>query len=152
VIRSISPFPIGPLRVSSGAPSVSGRIPVPVIAAAVQKNIPRFERCYARGVRERPDLAGSVQVRFVIGADGVISNVHTGDSDLAGQGVVDCILGAARFIERASPLAASSPWSFRSRFRQGRLRLDPDVIRNTGSEASEGALSRARISASGSAV
>jgi hypothetical protein len=86
----------------TGAPSVrpmgvsvtSGHIPPEVIQRIVRQNYGRFRMCYEQGLAKNPNLQGRVNVRFVIGRDGAVSNVANGGSDLADGGVVSCVLSA----------------------------------------------------------
>jgi hypothetical protein len=70
--------------------SISGRIPPEVIQRIVRQNYGRFRACYESGLRTNPGLQGRVQVGFVIGRDGRVSNV-SGGGDIPDNGVVSCI-------------------------------------------------------------
>ena len=48
--------------------------------------------CYEAGMRNNPNLAGRVAVRFVIGRDGSVGSVGNGGSDLPDSGVVSCVV------------------------------------------------------------
>jgi hypothetical protein len=73
---------------------VSGHIPPEVIQRIVRQNFGRFRLCYENGLRNSPNLAGRVSVRFVIGRDGSVSNAGNGGSDLPDPGVVSCVTRA----------------------------------------------------------
>ncbi len=77
-----------------GQTIVSGRLPPEVIQRIVRQNYGRFRNCYEQGLSRNPNLEGRVQVRFVIGRDGTVSNVQQGGSDLPDSGVVSCVMGA----------------------------------------------------------
>jgi hypothetical protein len=81
-------------RMRPGATVVSGRLPPEVIQRIVRQNYGRFRSCYELGLSRNPNLEGRVQVRFVIGRDGTVSNVQNGGSDLPDAGVVGCVVGA----------------------------------------------------------
>jgi hypothetical protein len=81
-------------KVRMGATSVSGRLPPEVIQRIVRQNYGRFRMCYEQGLARNPNLEGRVQVRFVIGRDGSVSNVANGGSDLPDSGVVGCVISA----------------------------------------------------------
>lgn len=83
-----------PSMMHVGATSVSGRLPPEVIQRVVRQNFGRFKACYENGLRNNPNLAGRVAVRFVIGHDGDVSNVANGGSDLPDSGVVSCVTRA----------------------------------------------------------
>jgi hypothetical protein len=81
-------------KVRMGATTVSGRLPPEVIQRIVRQNYGRFRMCYEQGLARNPNLEGRVQVRFVIGRDGSVSNVSNGGSDLPDSGVVSCVISA----------------------------------------------------------
>ena len=63
-----------------------------VVRRIIRQNFGRFRLCYENGLRRNPNLQGRVSVRFVIGADGAVSNVGNGGSDMPDGGVVSCIM------------------------------------------------------------
>jgi hypothetical protein len=71
--------------------TVNGRIPAEVIQRIVRQNFGRFRVCYENGLRSNPNLQGRVEIRFVIGRDGTVTNVSNGASDLPDASVVRCI-------------------------------------------------------------
>jgi hypothetical protein len=71
---------------------VSGRLPPEVVYRIVRQNFGRFRLCYENGLRNNPNLQGRVAVRFVIGRDGVTSNVSNGGSDMPDSGVISCVV------------------------------------------------------------
>jgi hypothetical protein len=79
---------------ADGNSVISGRLPPEVIQRIVRQNYGRFRSCYEVGLSRNPNLEGRVQVRFVIGRDGAVSNVQNGGSDLPDSGVVGCVIGA----------------------------------------------------------
>jgi hypothetical protein len=81
-------------KVRMGQTTVSGRLPPEVIQRIVRQNYGRFRMCYEQGLSRNPNLEGRVQVRFVIGRDGSVSNVQNGGSDLPDSGVVNCVISA----------------------------------------------------------
>ncbi|WP_272419537.1 AgmX/PglI C-terminal domain-containing protein [Polyangium jinanense] len=103
---SIVPYPEHPepkgrgaTQSRPGAMSLSGRLPPEVVRRIIRQNFGRFRLCYENGLRNNPNLQGRVSVRFVIGADGAVSNVGNGGSDMPDGGVVSCIV---RSFERLS--------------------------------------------------
>src|SRR3954469_11975483 len=79
-------------KVRMGATTVSGRLPPEVIQRIVRQNYGRFRLCYEQGLSRNPNLEGRVQVRFVIGRDGSVSNVSNGGSDIPDSAVVQCVI------------------------------------------------------------
>jgi hypothetical protein len=94
--RPATPDPIEPSgdakgRIRLGATSVNGRLPPEVIQRIVRQSQGRFKACYTDGLSRNPSLEGRVSVRFVIGRDGMVSNVANGGSDLPDAKVVACV-------------------------------------------------------------
>lgn len=86
-----------------GVTTASGRIPPEVIQRVIRQNFGRFRNCYEMGLRNNPNLAGRVSVKFVIGRDGSVSQASNGGSDLPDSGVVNCIVGAFRGLSFPQP-------------------------------------------------
>jgi len=75
-----------------GATQVSGRLPPEAIRRIVRQNFGRFRLCYENGLRNNPNLQGSVAVRFVISREGAVSNVSNGGSSMPDAVVVACVV------------------------------------------------------------
>jgi hypothetical protein len=73
---------------------VSGRLPPQIIQRIVRQNHGRFRLCYERGLGANPSLNGRVNVRFVIGRNGAVSNVSNAGSTLPNGEVVNCVVRA----------------------------------------------------------
>jgi Ca-activated chloride channel family protein len=89
-----------PPQVRLGATSVSGRLPPEVIQRIVRQNFGRFRLCYERGLRNDPNLSGTVVVSFVIGESGAVSSTTAGGS-LADKEVSSCV--ASSFARLSFP-------------------------------------------------
>ncbi len=104
-----------PPQVRMGATSVSGRLPPEVIQRIVRQNFGRFRVCYETGLRNNPNLQGTVSVRFVIGRDGSVSNVGGGGS-MPDSGVTSCVTRAFYGLSFPQPeggiVTVSYPISF----------------------------------------
>ncbi len=87
------------LTMRQGKTETSGHIPPEVIQRIVRQNFGRFRLCYENGLRNNPNLAGRVGVRFVIGRDGGVMSSANGGSDLPDAGVVSCVVGAFRGLQ-----------------------------------------------------
>lgn len=79
-----------PPRVKMGKTTVSGRLPPEVIQRIVRSNFGRFRVCYQAGLRDDPELAGRVTVKFVISRSGTVSNV-VATTDMADSAVANCV-------------------------------------------------------------
>ncbi len=82
----------GPGGMRQGETVASGRLPPEVIQRVVRQNFGRFRGCYEAALRNNPNLAGRVAVRFVIGRDGSVGSAANGGSDLPDAGVVSCVV------------------------------------------------------------
>jgi hypothetical protein len=82
--------PQGP-RIRASSVSVSGHLPKETIQRIVRLNFGRFRSCYEQGLAQNPNLAGRVQVRFLIDHTGKVSTAANGGSDLPDSNVVSCV-------------------------------------------------------------
>jgi hypothetical protein len=85
------------------AVSVNGRLPPEVIVRIVRQNFGRFRLCYQHGLDASPALKGRVAVKFVIGADGSVTSVSGGGSDMPDPGVVGCVTAGFRNLSFPAP-------------------------------------------------
>ena len=97
----------GPPRIRASAVSVSGSLPAEVIQRIVRQSFGRFRLCYENGLRSNPSLRGRVNTRFMIGADGSISSVVNGGSDLPDAGVVACVVRSFYSLTFPQPTSGS---------------------------------------------
>lgn len=82
------------VRMRTPGVDVSGRLPPQIIQRIVRQNHGRFRLCYERGLGANPSLSGRVNVRFVIGRNGAVSNVSNAGSSLPNGEVVNCVVRA----------------------------------------------------------
>jgi tetratricopeptide (TPR) repeat protein len=94
---------VEPPRVRAGTPQVSGRIPTEVIQRIARQNFGRFRLCYENGLRERPDLAGRMAVRFVIQRDGSVSQAAVMDLGTLTPQVASCVARAFYALSFPAP-------------------------------------------------
>jgi hypothetical protein len=64
-----------------------------IIGDAVRGNSRFFQRCYETGRERNPELAGRVELRFLINPDGSVGQVVVVDTDLPTQ-IADCVVNA----------------------------------------------------------
>ena len=83
--------------------SVNGRLPPEAIQRIVRQNMGRFRFCYERGLERRPDLAGHVVTRFLVGRDGAVVLAADGGSDLPDPAVVACVVSAFQTLSFPAP-------------------------------------------------
>jgi hypothetical protein len=78
-------------KVELGEPSDD--IDPAIIGDAVRESSRFFQRCYESGRELNPELAGRVELRFLINTDGSIGKVVVVDTDLPLQ-IADCVVNA----------------------------------------------------------
>jgi hypothetical protein len=50
-----------------------------------------FAHCYREGLARKPRLAGTVQLRMVIGRDGIVDSLRDAESDIPDPELIDCV-------------------------------------------------------------
>jgi hypothetical protein len=96
--------PVEPGITTTGAPT-RGTLPKAVIDEKLKSAGPGVQACYARGLKTKPDLRGSVIVNFVVGPDGKVAHTEAAEADdaLPDAATVDCILGEIRKLVFPEP-------------------------------------------------
>lgn len=87
----------------AGPTQVTGHIPAEVIQRVVRQNFGRFRFCYENGLRTNQELAGRVEVRFVIGRNGGVTLAQDSGSDLPDQAVRQCVVSAFSSLSFPEP-------------------------------------------------
>jgi hypothetical protein len=96
-----SPYRAASPSVRMGATAVSGRVPPEIIQRIVRQRFGTLRICYESGLARRPDLAGRVAVRFVIGDSGRVTDATvTGIDDAE---VRRCIASTFRALSFPRP-------------------------------------------------
>ena len=87
-----------------GAVSVEGGPPPPVelIQRLVRQCFGRFRLCYQKGLSRNSQLRGQVDVRFVIGLDGQVSQLSS-SGDLPDPAMVECVTQCFRGLSFPPP-------------------------------------------------
>ncbi len=83
-----------PAPPSSGKDSSAGRLPPEQIQRVIKQNAGQMRRCYEEGLRKNPKLKGRVNVRFIIGKDGVVTKADDAGSDMSDDAVTACVVRA----------------------------------------------------------
>ncbi len=81
--------------------TVSGSLDKAIIRRYMRRKLPRLRHCYEKELVKDPMLAGTIVVRFTIGADGLVSAVHT--SGVANERLSKCMARAVRSIKFPKP-------------------------------------------------
>lgn len=71
--------------------TVEGPLDKDIIRRIVRAHINEVRYCYNEGLAEDPALAGRVVVAFTIGPKGSVTNSEVTSTDLADEGVAECI-------------------------------------------------------------
>lgn len=82
---------------------VAGRLEPSRIQYVVRSHFGKLRVCYQAGLAVRPQLRGRINVRFVIGREGKVTNVADGGSDLPDADVVECVLKAFYTLQFPEP-------------------------------------------------
>jgi hypothetical protein len=86
----------------SAADSQNG-LPKAVILRIVRQNRSRVRACYERGLSKNPELAGRIDVRFVISVRGDVSSASGKSSTLSDPEVVECVESVFRGMSFPEP-------------------------------------------------
>lgn len=71
-------------------------LPADAVHRVVREHMGEIRACYAQGLIRRPELAGQVVVRIVVGADGRVSGATITRSSLGDTVVEGCITSRIR--------------------------------------------------------
>lgn len=74
-----------------------------LIDEAVQAGFGLFAHCYRSALERHPKLEGVVRLRFVIDAEGVVSTVRDGGSEIEDAELVDCVAEGFFALEFPEP-------------------------------------------------
>jgi hypothetical protein len=105
--------------VTVGQLTVSGRLGPDLVRRVVDGNNSRFRLCYEQGLARIPTMTGSLDVRFVIGRDGSVSNVSQTRADLPDTGVMHCVMSAFYGLRFPAPEGGIVTVVYPLRFRPG---------------------------------
>lgn len=91
-----------PPTISPGKPQITGSLPPDIIRRIVRSNTTRVKVCYEQGLKKKPGLAGTLNVKFTIDKDGkVVSAADAGNSTLGDADVLSCVVKV--FLEMGFP-------------------------------------------------
>jgi hypothetical protein len=76
-----------------GDRAVNGRIAPEIIQRVVRQHFGPFRKCYEAGLGRNPNLAGRVNVSFVIDRTGAVAEAHDQGSTLPDAQAVQCVVG-----------------------------------------------------------
>lgn len=82
---------------------VRGSLAKEVIRRAIQRRLSEIRYCYEQGLGDNPELAGRVQVKFVIAPSGSVQGAAVESSSLQSARVESCITDAVRRFSFPAP-------------------------------------------------
>lgn len=95
---------ITPRSIRLGATSVNGRLPAEVIRKKVRESFGAYRKCYQQGLSRDEKLNGKVNVRFVIGRNGKVTNAaYAENSTMPDQAVSECVVTEFKKLEFPQP-------------------------------------------------
>jgi hypothetical protein len=107
--------PPPPPRVEMNA---SGGLEREIVRRVVRRNEAQVRYCYERALQGDPDLAGRVELKFLIAPTGAVQSAAVQRTEV-GREVGECIAGAVRRMSFPAPeggiVAVSYSWTFQAR-------------------------------------
>ncbi len=94
--------PRKPPSIRMGATTVSPGLPPEVVQRIVRQNFGRFRLCYDSGLRDKPTMAGTIEVKFTIPPDGSIKSIKATSAELD-KAVTACVEKAFHALTFPSP-------------------------------------------------
>lgn len=95
--------PRGPMVFTPGTGTVKGSLSRDVIRRYIRRNLNQIRYCYEQELAQRPDLAGRVQVRFVISTSGAVASSSVAGSTIGNPRVEQCVARAVGRIGFPAP-------------------------------------------------
>ena len=80
-----------------------GELDALVVRQKIKKDLPRINRCYESALRDEPQLAGKVSIRFAVVRAGYVKGVQVVENTTGNEKVERCVtrvLSAIRFPSR----------------------------------------------------
>ncbi len=105
--------------VQLGGPEVSGSLSSEAVSRVLRAQVGRLRACYESGLARNPQLAGRLNVRFVIGQNGEVLSAISGGSSLGDGSVIGCVLATVRSVRFPPPASGFVTVLFPLTFRSG---------------------------------
>ena len=83
-------------KITPGSAAVMGSLSMTAIRQAVKKHYTGFKYCYEKMLVKNPSLEGKVVLKFVISADGTVSDASVAETTIDSPKLKDCMLRVAR--------------------------------------------------------
>ncbi|GDX80808.1 inter-alpha-trypsin inhibitor domain-containing protein [Deltaproteobacteria bacterium] len=91
------------IGVVASEPMILGSIDHSLIDAVIKRNLAPIRYCYQRELQKNPALAGKVQTKFVVAADGSVASAEVRSSTLGSPEAEACLLGVLRRMAFPAP-------------------------------------------------
>jgi TonB family protein len=109
----------GAVSLHSGTPVIMGALSRQVISGTIRKHIKQVKYCYEKELVRNPSLQGKVNVKFVIAANGKVSQASIIRSTVGNKPMQACIVNAVKRIRFPPPkgggiVIVSYPFVFRT--------------------------------------
>lgn len=88
--------PAAPPQITQGSPTVTGSIDHNIIRVVVRRHQSQLRYCYERALRQHPNLAGRIMLRWTILADGRVGESSVISTTLRNAEVEECVMRVAR--------------------------------------------------------
>ena len=98
--------------VKDETPSVDGSIDANVIAKEIRRRMGAVRACYERELKRNPKLGGKIVVRFVIGANGAVTEAEIESNSMGDDAVGECIVLNLKRFRFAAPEGGSVEVSY----------------------------------------
>ena len=111
----VAPPPMASTRSGMQVEGLLGTIPQRKIEAALQAELPAFQRCFFQGAREVEMISGYIKFYFRVALDGRVEWVHPRGSSVGHRATEACLLTRAarvRFPEPKGGGPAEFVWGF----------------------------------------
>ncbi len=86
-----------------GSPIILGALDKSAISDEVRRHLAQIRYCYQRELTKQPALSGKAVVKFVIGADGMVSSAEIKETTMADPDVESCLCDVIRRMEFPEP-------------------------------------------------
>jgi hypothetical protein len=101
-----------------GIGATGGHLSQKVVAGVIQANVGAFRSCFERRLRDAPNLAGRVFIKFTIGADGAVSKAEIVQNTTGDAVFADCLIRSMMRLRFPKPQGGEVEFLFPFIFEQ----------------------------------
>jgi hypothetical protein len=119
-VRAYAGRAVSAPSIRAGRATVRGSLSKSVIRRTIALQRNRVRGCYERALIVQPDLAGRVEIQFVISQSGAVFGAHVSNTTVNDLGFEQCVVGALReltfpTVEGGGVVIVTYPFLFRPR-------------------------------------